>query len=879
MRATNHGRPRPRVLLTAVFVLLCLPAYVSAQCAGEDGSLEICDYTDPANQFVSLFDLLGGSPETGGTWSFPMPLAALNTTTGVVDIWKIHLSGTYQFTYTVTTAGCADNTAVVSLVIGPFAGVPSPTGAACDDDDSVNLFTFFDTEVGPDPQQNGTWTDNSGTGAQNGNFLDATASGLGTFQFTYTVPAAGNCPASSATIWVTVHRKPEPGTAPEQGYCDTDDFSGLTDIDLQELLSGEDPFGIWTDVNGTGQLFGFFDSHINLQQVVATFGPGEYQYAYTVYPSNPVCQPKTATVRFVIEKHIDYSQATLVVSSDICEDEMEGATYQATLTQGPYPVPDAHYLFVYTISGPADATVSEEGDFSGGVLTFDIDPEHFPLPGDYTVTITQMKDPLSPGYCPNPIDVSDVLHIYPLPDLETATMTIPRVCAGEDAVATLSGSGLADGDYEMTYTLSGANALPQTDITVILAGGGSVITIPKEQLPNVGTTTLTITYIRSVATGCETTSTFTRNIVVETFPDTAPIQVAIQNACAGDGVAAILTGLGSLTDVTITYSLSGANTATGQETVLAPSGGTAAFVIPSGLLPNTGGTTFSLDGVRNNANDCGESAASASKTFTIHENPAAPIASDAVFCSADQPTVAALQPSGSGFRWYESAEATTPLPDTAALVSGDYFVSFTDLATGCISERTSIHVTVVSLPQPQLLPDGASLCGADNPTLETLAENLLLEGDAAWFDAPGGNPLEATTVLSEGETYYAYDADPVSGCRSADGLAITVTLTDCDPGEYDFMIPDGFSPNGDGVNDTFRIPEIEFLFPDFRLEIYNRYGALLFKGDRNRPQWDGRSSETSSVTGGVVPNGVYFYIVYFNRDNQAPKQGRLYLNR
>lgn len=866
-------------LLPAVFLLFVAIPDLFAQCAGTDGSIEICDYGNPANQNLNLFSLLGGTPTTGGVWSYPQPTDALDTVTGMLDIWQLHFSGPYQYTYTVPSVpGCTDNTAVVTVIIGPFAGIPSK-GHACNDDPSVNLFTFFEPGD-PDPQQNGTWSDDDNTGAVQGKFLNATQSGLGTFDFTYTVPAAGNCPESSVTVTVTVERKPIPGSAPEQGYCDNDDFSGLTNLNLVNILEGEDPFGIWQDVDNTGQIFGFFDSTINLQQVFTTFGPGTYTYSYTVYPDNPICSPETANVVFVIEPHIDYTSATLVIDSDICETEMEGATYQAILTQGPFPVPNATYEFSYSISGPVSTNLEGEADFVNGVLTFPIDPENFPEPGDYTVTITQMEDPLSPGYCPNPISVSDVLHIYPLPDIDSGTMTIPPVCLGQDATANLSGSILADGLYDMKYALSGANVQPETDIQIQITGGASTIVIPAALLVNTGTTVFTVTYIKSVVSGCETTSTFTRNIIVNTTPNTAQVQVAVQNACQGNALAAIISGLGSLTNITATYELSGANVAAAQQVVLTAAGGTASFTLPPASISNTGVTTISITGIQNNANNCGVAAASASDPFTINAIPSAPTATDMVFCSAENPTVASLLPSGNNYGWFADATGLSPLPPGTALTNGNYYVSITDPITGCTSPRTMIGVSIIQLEQPVLLPGGSAFCGIDNPTLATLAENLTVDGTVVWYDAPlGGNPLPDDTLLEEGGIYYGFNSDPVNECVSTDGIAVTVTLTDCDPGEYEFMIPDGFSPNGDGVNDTFRIPEIEFLYPGFSFEIYNRYGNLLFKGNSNNPEWDGHATESGTVTSGVVPNGVYFYIVYFNRDNKGPKQGRLYLNR
>ncbi len=132
-------------------------------------------------------------------------------------------------------------------------------------------------------------------------------------------------------------------------------------------------------------------------------------------------------------------------------------------------------------------------------------------------------------------------------------------------------------------------------------------------------------------------------------------------------------------------------------------------------------------------------------------------------------------------------------------------------------------------------------------------------------------------MLSEGATYYGVDYNTTTKCYSSP-LSVTVTLTDCTATSENFMIPNGFSPNGDGVNETFQIVDIEFLFPNYTLEIFNRYGNVLFKGDINKPAWDGKNSNSGFISGDA-PAGVYFYIIHYNKDNLPPKQGQLYLNR
>jgi gliding motility-associated-like protein len=94
------------------------------------------------------------------------------------------------------------------------------------------------------------------------------------------------------------------------------------------------------------------------------------------------------------------------------------------------------------------------------------------------------------------------------------------------------------------------------------------------------------------------------------------------------------------------------------------------------------------------------------------------------------------------------------------------------------------------------------------------------------------------------------------------------------------LIPDGFSPNSDTINDTFEIVDLPLLFPNFKLQIYNRYGNILYVGNINTPNWDGTTTAGGITTGGnVVPTGVYFFILEFNDGVKEPLQGRLYLSR
>lgn len=71
-------------------------------------------------------------------------------------------------------------------------------------------------------------------------------------------------------------------------------------------------------------------------------------------------------------------------------------------------------------------------------------------------------------------------------------------------------------------------------------------------------------------------------------------------------------------------------------------------------------------------------------------------------------------------------------------------------------------------------------------------------------------------------------------------------------------IPNTFTPNGDGINDTWNIPSIS-AFEKPKLQVINRNGQLVYETRYAEP-WDGKSD------GKNVPVGVYYYNLYLNED-------------
>lgn len=89
-----------------------------------------------------------------------------------------------------------------------------------------------------------------------------------------------------------------------------------------------------------------------------------------------------------------------------------------------------------------------------------------------------------------------------------------------------------------------------------------------------------------------------------------------------------------------------------------------------------------------------------------------------------------------------------------------------------------------------------------------------------------------------------------------------------------------YTPNGDGVNDTFFIQGLKNIFLNFKLSIFNRWGTLVWKGDKNTPDWDGNANQPNVVLNGNLPEGTYYYVLDLNEPNfKKPLTGFLFLNR
>ncbi|HPX06647.1 MAG TPA: gliding motility-associated C-terminal domain-containing protein, partial [Tenuifilaceae bacterium] len=80
-------------------------------------------------------------------------------------------------------------------------------------------------------------------------------------------------------------------------------------------------------------------------------------------------------------------------------------------------------------------------------------------------------------------------------------------------------------------------------------------------------------------------------------------------------------------------------------------------------------------------------------------------------------------------------------------------------------------------------------------------------------------------------------------------------------------IPNVFTPNGDGKNDTWIVPR-EYLFPNMEVEVFNRWGSPVWvgSGDDLAKGWDGRTKG-----GNELPVGTYYYVLKYNAPSESGK--------
>ena len=667
------------------------------QCAGEDASITSCD--KESNQYIDLFAALGGSPVAGGVWFDNDNSGGLNTATGELNTWLINRGGTFSYTYTVEgETGCSDNQSTVTLTLAGYAGSDNFNAVACEDETNINLFQFVGSN--PNPTLFGTWAITSGpSDALNGPRFNAQQAGPGSYTFTYTVDAQGSCPSTMSTVVMQVVEAPESGTvdpAVNTSFCETDDLSGQTNFDLRDVLIGEDTNGVWTETT-TNEISGFNDSVINIQSIRDNFGPGIYNFTYTVQPTNPLCDLSQTTVSIEIEEVVDFTNANLELTFPaeeddiICEDALPINT-TATITGDSADIPDGDYELTYEVSpspniGMETITIT----MSNGVGSFAVNPDFFTAAGVTEVRVISIIDPNTENNCEALIaNLSDTLTIVALPDLSDTQISVDQpLCLDENGRLTLSDAGttaaieLIDGEYAFTYTLESSTTSQEYTQTATVLNGEATITLATNALPNADDYTVTLSSVQN-STSCTTPVDLSTTFTVLPKPDAETVSVSINDTCEDDVVSVNITDTAetpNLVDGTydFTYAISGAITVTDQiASSVIITDGSGSFDLPQDILAN-GSSTLTLTSVSNSTSTCeADNLTMPAASFNIVPTPDA---TNAVLAVADT--------------CEDGGASVTFTADASLILDGDYTLTYT-LSGANTTEATTTTVTFTS---------------------------------------------------------------------------------------------------------------------------------------------------------------------------------------
>lgn len=183
--------------------------------------------------------------------------------------------------------------------------------------------------------------------------------------------------------------------------------------------------------------------------------------------------------------------------------------------------------------------------------------------------------------------------------------------------------------------------------------------------------------------------------------------------------------------------------------------------------------------------------------------------------------------------------------DLGPLGEGSYTYVLT-VADGPCTATDTVHVTVLPAAFADAGPGrsvyvqgttvlGGSPSGPAGSTFIWQPDSLLDHGNVP-------NP----TATVHATTWFHLTVVAPNGCTAIDSVLVTVVP--------EVKVPSGFTPNGDGHNDTW-ILDFAPLFPNIEVQVFNRWGEPLFRSVGYHVPWDGK------YDGRPVPMGTYYYVV------------------
>jgi gliding motility-associated-like protein len=220
-----------------------------------------------------------------------------------------------------------------------------------------------------------------------------------------------------------------------------------------------------------------------------------------------------------------------------------------------------------------------------------------------------------------------------------------------------------------------------------------------------------------------------------------------------------------------------------------------------------------------------------SDTISVYfkPNPQVNLGRDTSLCEGSGMLLTVNQ-TGAGFTWQNGTTANNLSVNKAGL----YYVTV-DL-DNCLG-KDSIRVSYLDKPV-LLIGQDTSICLGQKITLTPTVNTSV---SYRWQD---GSTQPSLSISDTG--FYTVSISNVCGNQTRN---ISVSSGLCQ-----ILMPDAFTPNGDLLNDVFRV-KYPFRVNYFRFQIYNRYGTVIFETDQMLKGWDGK------VNGQLASSGNYIWVI------------------
>jgi gliding motility-associated-like protein len=217
------------------------------------------------------------------------------------------------------------------------------------------------------------------------------------------------------------------------------------------------------------------------------------------------------------------------------------------------------------------------------------------------------------------------------------------------------------------------------------------------------------------------------------------------------------------------------------------------------------------------------------------------IGADTSFCAGDEITIENALPNKHRNLIYRWSNGDTS--STTTITQPKEYILNVNTAEGCAAADT-INFTDTGIPR-NILPEDSNVCFTAYPIAILKADSALSyfwsNGEVSSHnkDFNISGPGTFTIVLSNGEN-----------CTVRHQIEVTDNCSN------NLFIPSAFSPNGDGVNDTFGPKSLETY--EYEFIIYDRWGGEIYEGKNVHDLWDGTDH------GHPVSSGVYVYFLRYS---------------